>query len=187
MKKLLFLVLLLVFSMNLTPNNNLNYGVGRNKSLVIEYYEEVQHDKEVYLILKTIRTIESGNNYECGGLSREYGAYQFTNATWKQYSIAYFNTVLDITIPENQDKVAEMKIRHLLNSGFELDQIASFWNSGRKEYHNNIGVNRFGVNYNVPQYVNTFMKTYQKYYDCEIKKNSVLFCNLNIEIPYKGV
>lgn len=185
MKKLLIsIVLVFMFAMNLTPNNSLSYCVERNNKITNNLLAENELNMKVQLILKTIRIIESGENYDCVGKSKEYGAYQFTQSTWRLYSNRYYGEILDIKLKENQDMVSEQKIRNLIEMGFELDEIASFWNSGRRTYRNNRGVNSFGVNYNVPQYVNKFLVVYEKLCEDNKTHNSIIFCNLSEIFAY---
>jgi len=121
--------------------------------------KEILLQDRINLILKTIRIIESRENYQLKGKSKEYGAYQFTKATWKYYSYVFFKKYLDIKIPENQDLVARAKVDMLVRNGFTNEEIASFWNSGSKKWKGKIGTNKYGVKYNVPNYVNKFIKT----------------------------
>lgn len=137
-------------------------------SIPIKTQEEIALHKEYYiklenkieLILQTIRWIESRGNYHIVGKSKEYGAYQFSPTTWKRHCHVFFGKELNIKDPANQDAVARMKVEKLLAKGYDIEQIASIWNSGRIDYEGRIGINKYGVKYNVPKYVNTFMNKY---------------------------
>ena len=122
-----------------------------------QYEAEKKREQRIDNILLTLRTIESQGDYEAVGKSREYGAYQFTPESFAQYSYRHFGELLDITLPENQDKVARKKVEELIDKGYTEEQIASIWNSGRASYEGRVGVNRFGVRYDVPKYVNNFI------------------------------
>lgn len=159
MKKVSVTITLLVAFALYSGAPNIEEVVHRDRleSIVKATLEEDALNKRVETILETIRIIESRNRYEVKGASGEYGAYQFTTATWRYYCQVFFKEYLDITVPENQDKVAEAKIRMLIKNGFTDEEIASFWNSGRKEYKGRIGTNKYGVQYNVPAYVKHFI------------------------------
>ena len=126
-----------------------------------EFHIEYQYTKKIELILETIRWIESRNNYHIKGGSREYGAYQFTPSTWRDHCKLFFGRQLNIKSPANQDVIAQMKIERLIDKGYELDEIASIWNSGSPKWKGKIGVNRYSVQYNVPRYVRKFMNEYK--------------------------
>ncbi|MEA2036181.1 MAG: transglycosylase family protein [Nanoarchaeota archaeon] len=114
---------------------------------------------EVEDIMKAIRTVESGGNYQARGGSGEYGAYQFMPETWAGWSRQYasevlkMSTQLDMT-KENQDAVARWKIEKLVSQGYNPQQIASIWNSGSPDWKGKTGTNSYGVKYDVPNYVN---------------------------------
>jgi hypothetical protein len=96
-----------------------------------------------------IRQVESGGDYEARGASGEYGAYQIMPATWKGWAGDLEQT------PENQDKVVREKIGEWIKAGLTYEQIAAKWNSGsEKGWKNKKGVNKKGVPYDVPAYVN---------------------------------
>ena len=118
---------------------------------------EKKREQRIDNILLSLRTIESHGDYEAVGGSGEYGAYQFTPESFAQYSYRHFGELLDITLPENQNKVARKKVEELIDNGYTEEQIASIWNSGRASYEGRIGVNKFGIPYNVPKYVNKFI------------------------------
>jgi len=116
---------------------------------------ELQHlQKQNYInnILHVIKIIESKGNYKAKGKSGEYGAYQFTSKTWNAYCTKYFKKYL-LPSPENQDLIAFLKVGELVDKGYSLAEIASIWNSGSPQWKNRIGVNQYGVKYNVPKYV----------------------------------
>lgn len=115
-------------------------------------------------IANAIKQIESNNNYEAKGASGEYGAYQFMPGTWDSWSKEYAKAN-NISLmpgglaktPENQDAIAKWKISQWLKQGLSPEQIAAKWNSGSEVgWENKIGVNKQGVAYNVPAYVNKF-------------------------------
>ena len=112
--------------------------------------------------MKVIQKIETGGEadpYSAKGRSGEYGAYQFMPSTWSIYSYAYFGELLKMT-PENQDSVAYLKIKKLVDRGYTPEQIASIWNSGSSRWQGKKGRNKWGAIYNVPRYVDKFQKYY---------------------------
>lgn len=115
-------------------------------------------------IMNAIRQVESGGNYEARGGSGEYGAYQFMPETWQSWSSQYANEVLQMSVAElemtqeNQDAVAGWKIKKLVDQGYNPQEIASIWNSGKPEWKGKIGTNKYGVKYNVPAYVSKIEK-----------------------------
>ena len=117
-----------------------------------EEMRRIEREKRIDLLLEAIRIVESGGVYDTKGASGEYGAYQFTKPTWRMYSYLYFREILDMT-PENQDKVARRKVEKLVDNGFSDKEIASFWNSGRRDWRGRVGVNQWGVRYDVPNHV----------------------------------
>jgi hypothetical protein len=112
----------------------------------------MERENRIERLLYAIREVESGGNYEMVGGSREYGAYQFTMATWRMYTFLYFREILEMS-PENQDRVARQKVENLVDAGFSDREIASIWNCGKPDWEGRIGVNRYGVRYNVPHHV----------------------------------
>lgn len=119
-------------------------------------------------IANAIKQVESGGNYNASGASGENGAYQFMPATWESWSREYAKSALGVNTPlsmskANQDFVAEFKIQQWLDQGLTPQQIAAKWNSGSEVgWENKIGVNKQGVAYNVPNYVNKFISTLGK-------------------------
>jgi hypothetical protein len=162
MKKLcLITILILAISLNVkAPNLGKDYLEQRFETTVQTILDEINLNKRIDLLLETIKIVESRNRYNLKGGSMEYGAYQFTRATWKYYSYMFFKKLLDITIPENQDKVARAKVEMLVRNEFTNEEIAAFWNSGtRNNWETKVGTNKYGVKYSVPNYVKNFIKT----------------------------
>lgn len=158
MKKLC--ILIFIVGVNLSsyaPNLDKEFVKSQNEQIIKEVNEKLELLERLSKLLRTIRIIETRENYNLQGLSGEYGAYQFTKKTWEFHSKKYFNEVLDITIPENQDKVAQKKVIELINKGYNDAEIASIWNCGSKYYKGKVGVNKYGIKYNVPKYVKEFL------------------------------
>lgn len=127
------------------------------------YQTEQRRVRRIENLLQAIRMVESGGNYKAIGLSGEYGAYQWMPESFAQFSYRYFGELLDITLPENQDKVARKKVESLIDEGYTDVQIAAVWNSGSPVgWETKQGRNKHGVRYDVPKYVNKFILTLNK-------------------------
>ena len=161
MKKLCITVIMIVLSINVkAPNHNsILFTLVKIEGKINRYIEQREkEEKRINTILETIRIIESGDNYFLKGGSGEYGAYQFTRTTWKRMCLIYYDTILDIRNPKNQDLIAYYKVKSLVKKGYTDQEIASIWNCGSNRWKNRVGVNRYGVKYNVPYYVSKFTK-----------------------------
>ena len=158
--RLCIIVLFLIFALKTyAPSLEEDHLIKANdyRKVMVEIQKEIKIQK----ILKTIRTIESSGRYNIPGPGTDYGAYQFIPSTWENYCNKYFGKVLDITNPENQDKVAYLKVKELLGKEFTVAQIAAFWNSGLTTgWENKRGINKDGVPYDVPKHVKRFLNTY---------------------------
>jgi len=123
--------------------------------------KESEFKKEIKIIRETIKLVETRGNYHANGASGEYGAYQFMPSTWKRACLFYEGRILDPT-PENQDRIVDHLIKRYLDKGYTVKEIASIWNSGKPDWQGRIGVNKFGVAYNVPAYVDNFYNNYEQ-------------------------
>jgi hypothetical protein len=145
-----------------------------------EYFAKVEYERNanarIDRLLKTIRIIESNENYTIYGSSGEYGAYQFVRKYWNNWCMQLVGYPLDIKVPENQDTIAMLKIKKLIDSDYTNEQIASIWNSGSPEWEGKKGVNRkYGVVYNVPRYVERFMAIYTELEMLEKSNNYIVW------------
>lgn len=133
------------------------YGAPKKSASV---YDPVPNglDPKIAKIVRAIRTVESGGNYQAKGASGEFGAYQFMPATWKQWAGEFLGNPNAEMSKENQNQVAYKKVESLAKAGHSPDQIASIWNSGQPDYEGKVGTNQFGVAYNVPEYVKKVMQ-----------------------------
>lgn len=119
---------------------------------------ELAQQERVDNLLETIRHVESRGRYHLRGRSGEYGAYQFMPGTWAVYSQAYAGERLDITCPDNQDKVARYKIEGLVEEGLSDREIALMWNAGTTDAEGWEGINSQGQYYNVTHYADRFVE-----------------------------
>lgn len=121
-------------------------------------------DKKIIALAKAIRQHESGNNYQAKGGSGEFGAYQFMPATWKSWAKKYLGNSNAEMNRINQNKVAYYRIKEWKDQGLNPGQIAAAWNSGSPyNWENKIGVNKFGVRYDVPKYVKSVYSIYKRF------------------------
>jgi len=126
-----------------------------------------QLDPQALNLAKAIRRAETGGHadpYNAKGASGETGAYQFMPDTWKQWAGQYLqNSNADYSV-ENQNKVAYSKVKELKDQGMNPAQIASIWNSGKADAYKNgmKGVNKLGVQYDVPAYVQKVSQHYNE-------------------------
>jgi hypothetical protein len=121
---------------------------------------EIVKYRKIFFISQTIATMEGGSNYDTVGSSGEHGKYQFMSGTWKRECMSFFGVILEKT-PENQDLIAFKYIKSLIDKRYSIRQIASIWNSGRPNSTAE-GINKWGVPYSVPKYVNKFLASYNK-------------------------
>lgn len=115
--------------------------------------------------IKSVETQGQSDPYKASGKSGEYGAYQYTPETWKGDSQKYLGQEVPLqgaTI-EQQNKVAYGKIKDLKTQGYNPQQVASIWNSGKPDPTGNVGTNSKGVKYDTPQYVKSVVNSYQQF------------------------
>lgn len=127
-----------------------------------------QLDQNVIRLAKAIRTVESRNKpvlpqegAALGGASR----YQYTHDTWKSVAGKYLgNPNAELNL-KNENKATYYRIKEWKDKGYKPDQIASMWNAGegRPNAHKEglKGINKFGVEYNVPEYVAKVGRAYK--------------------------
>ena len=158
MKRLIVIIALVCLFMKVNTSTYLNLSCFNESKAQVE---KQNRDKIVLRLMATFSQLESGHNYEANGLSGEKGRYQYMLGTWKKLSMKYFGRVVPNT-PEYQELLTYNVLYDYVFKGYRIDQISSIWNCGSPKYQGKIGVNRFGVSYNVPEYVNKFVNTYQK-------------------------
>lgn len=118
-------------------------------------------DQDVVRLAKAIRQVESGNNETAVGKSGEFGLYQFMPDTWASTTRKYGLDPNDRS-RANQNKAAYLQIKELKDKGYKPDAISAFWNSGKLEgWQDNRGVNKYGVAFDTPAYVEKVKNEYQ--------------------------
>lgn len=117
-------------------------------------------DPTAVTLARSIRQVESANNYNAKGASGEFGAYQWMPGHFQNAAAKYLKDPNAQMTPANQDKVAYYSIKEMLDAGHSQSQVASMWNSGSPDWQGKVGVNKFGVKYDVPAYVNNVKNAY---------------------------
>lgn len=122
-------------------------------------------DQSVVNMAKAIRKVESGGNYSVRGGSGEYGAYQYTPGTWNSDVLKFTGKSVPLEQADRtlQNEVAYKKLKTLKDKGYNVAQVAAVWNSGQPDWEGKVGVNKYGVKYDVPGYVNKVAKAYQEF------------------------
>lgn len=125
---------------------------------------DTQLDPSIMNLTKAIGQTESGGSYTVQGKSGEYGAYQYTEPTWNTDSQKYLGQAVPLkqATPAQQDEVAYKKVEDLGKQGYQPDQIASIWNSGKPDYAGNVGTNSHGVHFDTPAYVKSVGSAYDQ-------------------------
>lgn len=123
-------------------------------------------DPQVVALAKAIRSVETKGQkdpYTAKGASDEFGAYQYTTGTWAADAKSFLGKEVPLASAtrEQQNEVAYKKLLSLKQQGYNPGQIASIWNSGSPEWEGKVGVNKYGVKYDVPKYVDAVSTAYQ--------------------------
>lgn len=136
--------------------------------MVIMDNQNIQLDQDAVNLAKAIRQQESGGDFNAIGKSGEYGAYQFTEPTWKAYAKKHLGQDIPLSqaTPEQQNEVAYKQIKEWKDADYNPGEIASMWNAGegRKSAYleGNTGTNKYGVHYDTVAYAKAVAENYQK-------------------------
>lgn len=100
--------------------------------------------------------------------------FQFTPATWKQYSKQIFGHEVPLN-NDNETHVVQQKVLKWINEGKTTSQIASMWNAGESHpdaYKENWrGTNSHGVAYDTPAYATNVLNYATKFYKENTKQS----------------
>lgn len=129
---------------------------------------ETQLDQQVIAMAKAIRQHETGNRQVAGSSGEMASRYQFLPDTWKAGAAKYLGDANAPVTLENENKVAYYQIKEWKDKGYNPGQIAAAWNAGEGSLQGDRwktmqGVNKYGVKYDVPRYVNSVYSNYQKF------------------------
>lgn len=124
-----------------------------------------QIDPQVANIVKALALTEGGGkvnikNPKAGQSGELASIFQFTPGTWKMYSKEVTGQDNLPMNAQNEAAVTAIKVQNWLKQGLSPEEIASVWNSGKPDayLHGVKGTNKYGVNYDVPGYVEKFKK-----------------------------
>lgn len=124
-------------------------------------------DQDVLRLSKAIRQVETGNKPIRGASGELASRYQFMPGTWRGEAKRILGDANAPLTLENENKVAYTRIKEKKDAGWTPDMIASWWNSGGPTYEGKVGVNKMGVKYDVPGYVNKVKGAYQQLKEAE--------------------
>lgn len=127
-----------------------------------------QLDPQAIALAKAIRETEGfkGDWNQKGG-SGEWGAYQWTEPTWRKHaSAAGVSTPFGQASPDEQNRVAYTIVKQWKDQGYNPGQIASMWNAGEGRPNAYAegwrGTNSYGVEYDTPAYAEKVARAYQR-------------------------
>ena len=116
--------------------------------------------------IKAHETRGSRDPYNQRGASGEFGAYQWTKPTWQGAAQRFLGNANAPLTVENQNKVAYSTVKAWKDKGYRPDQIMSMWNAGEGRPNAHMegfkGTNKFGASYDVPAYVASVSREYQR-------------------------
>jgi hypothetical protein len=160
MKKLILIFIISLFFCNIHPSER-----RITERELLEMREKTMIKKQenyIQILLATFRYKESRGNYYKEGRSGDYGAYQILRSNWNKWTKRYLKMKDVPMTPFYQDLLAHELMEYYISKGYSTKQIASLWNCGSPNYIGKIGVNKYGVKYDVPRYVKDFMKIFDK-------------------------
>lgn len=140
--------------------------------------DKLTGNKLAVAIAKAIAATENGGkvdmkNPKAGKTGEAKSIFQFTPATWKNYSMQAFGKVVPMNA-DTETAVVLHKVNTWLDKGYQPEQIASMWNAGTGEpdaYSGKFsdgspskGINRkYGVQFDVPSYAKKVKGYMEKY------------------------
>lgn len=124
-------------------------------------------------ITKALAYVENGgkvdiNNPVKGKTGEMRSIYQFTPATWKNYSKQIFGKEVPMDA-DTETHVVNEKVKGWVKKGYTASQIASMWNAGESKpdaYKQNWrGINKkYGVAFDTPAYASKVLKYSKQFY-----------------------
>lgn len=123
-------------------------------------------------ITKAIAYQENGGKLDAtkisAGKSGELKSiFQFTPATWKNYSQQIYGKETPLNA-DTETYVVREKVKKWIDEGKDVNQIASMWNAGEGRpdaYKQNWkGINKYGVKYDTPKYASGVSKYAKQFY-----------------------
>jgi len=93
-----------------------------------------QLDPKVVKVMRAIRSVESGGDYNAvGDNGQSKGAYQFNGDNWKNWAGEYLGNKDAPMTPENQNKLMYARIEKQKNEGLSPEEIAALHNGAHKD------------------------------------------------------
>jgi len=123
-------------------------------------------DPTAFILTKAIKGAETQGHpdpYNAkGDNGNAIGAYQIQKQYWSGWAKQYLGDANAAPTEENQNKLAYMRVKSLLDQGHSQTEVASIWNSGRADPNAaGAGYNpAVKANFDVPAYVNKVKNNY---------------------------
>lgn len=111
-----------------------------------------QLDPKVLKVVRTLRDIESGGDYNAVGDNGEsHGAYQFNKDNYKNWAKQYLGDENAPMTPANQNKLMYLRVKEQKDQGLQPEEIAAIHNGAHKDANGR-------YQYNAPEYGEKFRK-----------------------------
>lgn len=152
-------------------------------------------DPTAFLLTKAIKNAETPNHPDpynaVGDNGKSFGAYQIQKQYWPTWAKQYLGDANAQPTEENQNKLAYMRVKSLLDKGHSQSEVASIWNSGRADPNaTGSGYNpAVKANFNVPAYVEKVKNNYlqlQKQFVPTAEAQTNQIEQLQSQNPYTG-
>lgn len=122
-----------------------------------------QPDPQIAAIVKALAMTENGGKVPAEAKAGQSGEmksiFQYTPGTWKMYAKQILGK--EVPLDRNTETIVTYgKVHQMIQQGLSPQEIASVWNSGKPDayLHEHKGINKYGVQYDTPGYVNKFDK-----------------------------
>lgn len=140
-----------------------------------------------YAITRALAYQENGgkldlNNLKAGKSGELKSIFQFTPDTWKKDAGDILGDPNAPINPDNETKVVTEKVGKWIDQGYTAKQIASMWNAGVGEPNaysgkfsngkSSVGTNKYGANFNVPNYADNVVNYAKKFYKAGSQSNT---------------
>ena len=112
-------------------------------------------DPTALALSRAIRTVESNGNYNAvGDKGQSHGAYQFNGDNFQRWAKQYGLDPNDFS-ETNQDHLAYVRIKDLLDKGLSQSEVAAVWNGAKQVNGRPVAI--------VPQYVEKVKNAYNQH------------------------
>ena len=120
-----------------------------------------QIDPTALQLSRSIRQVESGDDPNAKGKSGEFGIGQWMPGNFESAAKSFGLDPNDKS-QTAQEHVLYEQIKGQLDQGHSQSEVASWWNSGKYDPTGNVGVNKQGVAYDTPAYVEKVKQAYSQ-------------------------